>query len=46
MERQMCVGFELCEHKLHRNALRFMKCMGKQDGLTNEIEHRIDANVP
>jgi len=36
-ERQMRVGFELCEHKPHWSTLRFMKSMRKQDGVTNEL---------
>jgi hypothetical protein len=42
----MRIGFKLCEHKPHWNTVRFVKAMRKEDGVTNEIEHRHNANVP
>jgi len=43
-----CVSVLSCvrEHKPHWSTVRFMKSMRKQDGVTNEIEHRHNANVP
>jgi len=34
------------EHKPHWSTVRFVKSVRKQDGVTNEIEHRHNANVP